>query len=41
MSTGKARVAIVMGSSSDSDVMAVAEETLKGLGIEHETRVFT
>ena len=41
MSAGRARVAIVMGSSSDSQVMAVAEETLKGLGIEHETRVLS
>jgi 5-(carboxyamino)imidazole ribonucleotide mutase len=30
-----------MGSSSDAPVMAVAEETLKGLGIEHETRVLS
>jgi 5-(carboxyamino)imidazole ribonucleotide mutase len=36
-----AQVAIVMGSSSDAPVMAVAEETLKGLGIEHETRVLS
>ena len=36
-----AQVAIVMGSSSDASVMAVAEETLKGLGIEHETRVLS
>lgn len=36
-----AQVAIVMGSSSDAQVMAVAEETLKGLGIEHETRVLS
>jgi len=36
-----AQVAIVMGSSSDSAIMAVAEETLSGLGIEHETRVLS
>ncbi|MEA2662182.1 MAG: 5-(carboxyamino)imidazole ribonucleotide mutase [Chloroflexota bacterium] len=30
-----------MGSSSDASTMAVAEETLKGLGIEHETRVLS
>ena len=36
-----AQVAIVMGSSSDAAVMAVAEETLRGLGIEHETRVLS
>ena len=36
-----AQVAIVMGSSSDAPIMAVAEETLKGLGIEHETRVLS
>jgi 5-(carboxyamino)imidazole ribonucleotide mutase len=36
-----AQVAIVMGSSSDAPIMAVAEETLNGLGIEHETRVLS
>jgi len=36
-----AQVAIVMGSSSDAQIMAVAEETLRGLGIEHETRVLS
>lgn len=36
-----ARVAIVMGSSSDAPILAVAEETLKGLGIEFETRVLS
>ena len=36
-----ARVAIVMGSSSDAPIMAVAEETLKGLGVEYETRVLS
>jgi len=36
-----AQVAIVMGSMSDAAIMAVAEETLKGLGIEHETRVLS
>jgi len=36
-----AQVAIVMGSTSDAPIMAVAEETLKGLGIEHETRVLS
>jgi phosphoribosylaminoimidazole carboxylase PurE protein len=36
-----AQVAIVMGSSSDATIMAVAEETLTGLGIEHETRVLS
>jgi len=36
-----AQVAIVMGSTSDRQVMAVAEETLKGLGVEHETRVLS
>lgn len=36
-----AQVAIVMGSSSDAPVMAVAAETLTGLGIEHETRVLS
>lgn len=36
-----AQVAIVMGSSSDAQVMAVAEETLRGLGVEHETRVLS
>lgn len=36
-----AQVAIVMGSTSDAAVMAVAEETLRGLGIEHETRVLS
>lgn len=36
-----ARVAIVMGSASDRATMAVAEETLKGLGIESETRVLS
>lgn len=36
-----AQVAIVMGSTSDAPVMAVAEETLRGLGIEHETRVLS
>jgi 5-(carboxyamino)imidazole ribonucleotide mutase len=36
-----AQVAIVMGSSSDAPVMAVAEETLRGLGIEHETKVLS
>ena len=41
MSAGTAKVAIVMGSSSDAHVMSVAEETLKGLGIEHETRVLS
>ena len=36
-----AQVAIVMGSASDAPIMAVAEETLNGLGIEHETRVLS
>ena len=36
-----AQVAIVMGSTSDAPIMAVAEETLKGLGIEYETRVLS
>ena len=36
-----AHVAIVMGSSSDAPVMAVAADTLTGLGIEHETRVLS
>ncbi|HEY8807412.1 MAG TPA: 5-(carboxyamino)imidazole ribonucleotide mutase [Candidatus Limnocylindria bacterium] len=36
-----AQVAIVMGSSSDAQIMTVAEETLKGLGIEYETRVLS
>ncbi|HAL27900.1 MAG TPA: 5-(carboxyamino)imidazole ribonucleotide mutase [Chloroflexi bacterium] len=36
-----AQVAIVMGSASDGPIMAIAEETLKGLGIEHETRVLS
>lgn len=36
-----ARVAIVMGSSSDGPTMAAAEETLRGLGIESETRVLS
>ena len=36
-----AQVAIVMGSASDGPVMAVAGETLTGLGIEHETRVLS
>ena len=36
-----AQVAIVMGSTSDALTMAVAEETLKGLGIEFETRVLS
>ena len=36
-----AQVAIVMGSSSDAPIMAVTEETLSGLGIEHETRVLS
>jgi len=36
-----AQVAIVMGSTSDAPIMAVAEETLSGLGIEHETRVLS
>jgi 5-(carboxyamino)imidazole ribonucleotide mutase len=36
-----AQVAIVMGSSSDAPIMAVAEETLRGLGIEHETKVLS
>ena len=35
------QVAIVMGSTSDAPIMAVAEETLKGLGIEHEVRVLS
>ena len=35
------QVAIVMGSSSDREVMAVAEETLTGLGITSETRVLS
>src|SRR2546423_11819670 len=30
-----------MGSSSDASIMAVAEETLRGLGIEHEPRVLS
>ena len=41
MSAGSARVAIVMGSSSDAPAMAVAGETLKGLGIDFETRVLS
>ena len=36
-----AQVAIVMGSTSDASIMAIAEETLKGLGIEHETRILS
>lgn len=36
-----ARVAIVMGSASDRPTMAVAAETLSGLGIESETRVLS
>ena len=35
------QVAIVMGSSSDREVMAVAEQTLTGLGITSETRVLS
>ena len=36
-----AQVAIVMGSASDKPVMAAAEETLKGLGVECEVRVLS
>ena len=36
-----ARVAIVMGSASDRPAMAAAEETLRGLGIDHEVRVLS
>src|SRR5258708_37505273 len=36
-----AGVAIVWGSWSDATVLAVAEETLKGLGIEFETRTLS
>lgn len=36
-----ARVAIVMGSASDRATMAVAEEVLRGLGVESETRVLS
>jgi len=34
-------VGIVMGSASDRATMAVAEETLRGLGVEFETRVLS
>lgn len=36
-----ARVGIVMGSASDRPVMAAAEETLSGLGVECEVRVLS
>jgi len=36
-----ARVAIVMGSSSDETTMHAAVETLAGLGVETETRVLS
>ena len=36
-----AKVAIVMGSSSDQATMRLAAETLEGLGIEYETRVLS
>ena len=36
-----ARVAIVMGSSSDETVMHLAVDTLAGLGVETETRVLS
>ncbi|HVR89138.1 MAG TPA: 5-(carboxyamino)imidazole ribonucleotide mutase [Candidatus Limnocylindria bacterium] len=35
------QVGIVMGSNSDREIMAVAEETLTGLGITFETRVLS
>ncbi|MFN2521347.1 MAG: AIR carboxylase family protein, partial [Candidatus Limnocylindria bacterium] len=36
-----ARVAIVMGSASDREVMQVAAQTLDGLGVETEVRVLS
>ena len=36
-----AKVAIVMGSSSDQATMHVAAETLEGLGVEYEVRVLS
>jgi phosphoribosylaminoimidazole carboxylase PurE protein len=36
-----ALVAIVMGSASDRPAMAAAEETLRGVGVEHEVRVLS
>lgn len=35
------RVGIVMGSASDETVMGIAAETLRGLGVESETRVLS
>ncbi|HEY6957566.1 MAG TPA: 5-(carboxyamino)imidazole ribonucleotide mutase [Candidatus Limnocylindria bacterium] len=35
------RVGIVMGSKSDEPVMKLAEETLRGLGVESETRILS